>query len=120
MQNKNLYHKPNQIVYVVCFCVYKAQISGEGLQVHWTSCFYMAPLFLRDHNRISTRDINLRYDRLTLRLMHFKLRYQSHKSNYLRIIKGHTNVFWNRPYLESAIFQMCMILTLILLSFERK
>ena len=27
---------------------------------------------------------------------------------------------FNRPYLESAILQMCMILTLILVSFERK
>ena len=26
----------------------------------------------------------------------------------------------NRPYLKSALFQMCMILTLILVSFERK
>ena len=26
----------------------------------------------------------------------------------------------NRPYLESEILQMCMILTLILVSFERK
>ena len=26
----------------------------------------------------------------------------------------------NRPYLESKILQMCMILTLILVSFERK
>ena len=26
----------------------------------------------------------------------------------------------NRPYLESAFFQMCMILTLVLVSFERK
>ena len=26
----------------------------------------------------------------------------------------------NRPYLESTFFQMCMILTLVLVSFERK
>ena len=30
------------------------------------------------------------------------------------------SVLSNRPYLESAFFQMCMILTLVLVSFERK